>query len=533
MNASAGGLDAIRQLLPAWVGFADLLIFAPGAFLVGALTCWAGARVAIGPVRRLRGASWIERARAAHPVAQGLAVAGFPTAIAVGLVAAMGSGPLAHASPQLLAFLVGIAAYLGGFAVRRRFAREIRERGEGFARDLRSELIGLLLLAPHLVLVLAMILLLKPNPGAGGAAVIALGVLGFGTVCRSGGLPLLRLLGWARPAPAGLERIVAEIAQRVGVRPAAVWVVPWSCANAAAFPLSGQLIFTEEIREALDDDELAAITAHELGHLSEPWYARLTRAFAVFALLPFGVSVPIVHAVGYVPALALLVGYWVLLFGALQVIRRLEVRADAVGHRHEGDPGTYARALEKLYRANLTPAVTDQRNRTHPDLYDRMLASGVEPSYPRPSPPSRMRTLFGVGLAMMCCALGTALLFVSPRLGTRLFDDRGRALVWTVAASGGRTGLLDLAVHRSLSEASEDAVALARAASEADPRDHHPPAYLATLLSRAGRCAQAEDALRVAESRVRSPVRRERCGWIAQARDSLSDCRRHPGAKTI
>ena len=50
--------------------------------------------------------------------------------------------------------------------------------------------------------------------------------------------------------------------------------------------------------------------------------------------------------------------------------------------------GTYARALEKIYEANLLPVVLREK-RVHPDLYDRLVAAGATPAYARPKPPPR------------------------------------------------------------------------------------------------------------------------------------------------
>jgi len=68
----------------------------------------------------------------------------------------------------------------------------------------------------------------------------------------------------------------------------------------------------------------------------------------------------------------------------------MERRADAMATVHEGpSPGTYARALERLYQINQMPAVMPGK-RTHPNLYDRLLAAGVTPAYPRPAAPARL-----------------------------------------------------------------------------------------------------------------------------------------------
>lgn len=43
------------------------------------------------------------------------------------------------------------------------------------------------------------------------------------------------------------------------------------------------------------------------------------------------------------------------------------------------------RALTRLYQDNLVPAIIAKKH-THPDLYDRLLAAGVTPDFPKPAP---------------------------------------------------------------------------------------------------------------------------------------------------
>jgi len=65
--------------------------------------------------------------------------------------------------------------------------------------------------------------------------------------------------------------------------------------------------------------------------------------------------------------------------------RKLESRADQMAKSNEGDAGTYARALTRLYEDGLLPAVSPKNQTTHPHLYDRILAAGVTPDFPRPA----------------------------------------------------------------------------------------------------------------------------------------------------
>jgi hypothetical protein len=118
-----------------------------------------------------------------------------------------------------------------------------------------------------------------------------------------------------------------------------------------------------------------------------------------------------VHAFGETAFLGLL---WISL-GVPGVFRwlsrKLEMRADRLAKLNEGDAGTYARALMRLYEDNLTAVVT-KRKMTHPHLYDRMLAAGVTPDFPRPAPAESMS---GHGIVLQC-ALGVLFLVNAARL---------------------------------------------------------------------------------------------------------------------
>jgi len=62
------------------------------------------------------------------------------------------------------------------------------------------------------------------------------------------------------------------------------------------------------------------------------------------------------------------------------------------------DPQPYTRSMLKLHEANTMPAVMPEPQ-THPHLYDRLLAGGIQPDFPRPAPPKRTKPLLAAGLA--------------------------------------------------------------------------------------------------------------------------------------
>jgi Zn-dependent protease with chaperone function len=219
-----------------------------------------------------------------------------------------------------------------------------------------------------------------------GGAVTALWVVWS----RGGFLWLGRKLGLFGAAPERLRKIVAETSARMNVPFREVLLMHSPLAQAFAFPHTRQLLFTERLLELSPDDEIAAICAHELAHLIESKRARYSRSIQMLMFWPWLFFNPLIHAFGSF-------AFFGLLFTSLGVpriyralSRKLEARADEMAKANEGDAGTYARALTRLYEDNLAPAVLAKKRSTHPDLHDRLLAAGVTPDFPRPAAASSM-----------------------------------------------------------------------------------------------------------------------------------------------
>lgn len=141
--------------------------------------------------------------------------------------------------------------------------------------------------------------------------------------------------------------------------------------------------------ELFPDDEVAAICAHELAHLTEPKTVRFLRKIRALAYMPWIFFVPLTHTFGIFPFYGLIAITIIVprIYGKLS--RKLESSADQLAKANEGDAGTYARALTRIYEDRLLPAVTaKKRTRTHPDLYDRLIAAGITPEFPKPLPPA-------------------------------------------------------------------------------------------------------------------------------------------------
>jgi Zn-dependent protease with chaperone function len=164
-----------------------------------------------------------------------------------------------------------------------------------------------------------------------------------------------------------------------------VLVLRVSLAQAMVILDTRTLLFTERLLEIFPDDELAAICAHELAHLTESKVARYSRSVQLLTFLPWLLFNPVITLWGIIGLFALC-GVTIAAPRLHKMIsRKLELRADQLAKGNEGDAGTYARALTRLHENNLMPAVMAKRT-THPDLYDRIVSAGATPDFARPEP---------------------------------------------------------------------------------------------------------------------------------------------------
>ncbi len=200
---------------------------------------------------------------------------------------------------------------------------------------------------------------------------------------------IMGALGLLKPASVHLQSLVNETSGSMGVNVRATWELAGAQANAVAFVTTRELAFTGRLLATTPDDEIKAICAHELGHLMEGRWTVVGRIAGSLVFFPVIFFRP-AYAEWEETAAAVIVfasvGLWV---AVPRWLRYLEKRADRIARDHTVEIGVYARALERIYRANQMPAV--QRKNfalTHPDLYDRMLAAGLTPDYARPEVPA-------------------------------------------------------------------------------------------------------------------------------------------------
>lgn len=375
--------------------------------------------LALIPWRRSAGAHWTERARLLFPTRRAARVNLFFLAIVVSIA----TGAIA---PQLNPLVTAIPTFFGALLAGYFLNREIFP-GMTFAQWLQFIVAIWFLFSPAIVFFIAAYAM----PGNFGLAAWTIGVcativlltLQFGLNIR-----LLRFFRIFTPAPERLVMLVREVSDKMNIPAPITWIADAPISNAAALPGPRQLVFTEKLLATHSDDEIKSICAHELGHLTEPEKVRLSRLLLPLLALPLIFVKPIESVIG--PALngSSTDSGWNTLLCSLSIVlvpvvfcmivakrlgQRMEKRADQVALKTEEDPAVYARALERLYQTNQSPAVMPRRMRpsVHPDLYDRIVAAGITPDFPKPAPPAKLcwTTFVLIGI---CCLPFVAYAFI-------------------------------------------------------------------------------------------------------------------------
>ena len=333
------------------------------------------------PWRRATTAHWTERARLLVPARVAMQLSGWLIPCVLVIITRI-FWPMVHVAPVFVGAVAGVA--LGSYP-------SDREIIPGLSLRSWFHLLGAGLVMKFLrwVTFLAAAWFMPGNFGWATwliAAAFLLFQLGF---TLGLGLRLLQGMRLLRPASSRLARLVEETSVAAGVPVRATWELVTPSANAFAFITTRELVFTTGLVEAMPDDELRAVCRHELAHIAESRWAVVGRIIGSLALVPL---------IFFRPAYAQLGGAGVAITGLVAGLvwwlrfplsRALEQRADRAAVQVVNDGLVYARALERIHQLNQFPAVLRKSSlKTHPDLYDRMLAAGLTPDYPRPAVPS-------------------------------------------------------------------------------------------------------------------------------------------------
>ncbi len=356
--------------------------------LLAALFVYLANWIGMIPWRKAAQAHWTERARLLWPVR-------FTAAINIFLLTV--SLDLLHRFffPATAGWWIpnGMAAFLGALLGCYPFEREIFPQLD--FRNWRHQVaVGWGIQFGIWAALIAACLLMPEQPG-GRMLLVAGGYLAFHLALQWGWI--LRYLRWVKfltPAEPRLQQIVEPMAARLNVQVRATWQLRGILALAFAFPTTRELAISNRALEICSDEEIASVCAHELAHLTESRAALAGRLLGSLVLFPLIFMIPAVHHFQLPGMLLPYLGMFGIAAFARRLTQRMEQRADQLALAGQTNEGVYARALEKIYRENQIPAVNVSNRQTHPHLYDRMLAAGLTPDFPRPAKPARL-TLVG------------------------------------------------------------------------------------------------------------------------------------------
>ncbi|MBN8419098.1 MAG: M48 family metalloprotease [Verrucomicrobia bacterium] len=210
------------------------------------------------------------------------------------------------------------------------------------------------------------------------------------------------------PLTPRLCQMVDSVAAKAGMPPVRAWVADGVMANAFALMYIRSIVATGPAMRVLDDDELRTLVQHEMAHLSESAPVLAARMLGGLSWLGFAFTRPVVHHIGHGGVFWIFLAVILVKRFAANIAKRMENRADSMSVTDESEGPIYARALEKLYEANQMPAMMTKRL-LHPHLYDRMIAAGLTPGYPRPAPPPGKHWTFYAAILPAALWLGIKL----------------------------------------------------------------------------------------------------------------------------
>lgn len=311
--------------------------------------------LALIPWRRSRDKHWTEQARLLYPalVAARSDLLSVPAILTLAVL-------LCWPDSSPLWVIVGVAAMIGAYAGTLFFDHEVFPRIP-VPDLLRQIAIGWLMVFLIWVVFFGAAVFMPHEFNATAWTIGGIVVLLLVLWNKGGWIWLGRRLGLFQPAPERLVRIVSDTSSRMNISYREVLLMRSPHCQALAAPGIGLLLFTDRLLEVLPDDEIAAICAHELAHLTESKWVQYSRFIRMLTYTPWIFFTPSIHAFGIFAFYGLLATTLIVprIYG--KISRKMEVRADSMAKTQEADQGTYARALARLYQDNLIPAVTGSK----------------------------------------------------------------------------------------------------------------------------------------------------------------------------
>ncbi len=212
----------------------------------------------------------------------------------------------------------------------------------------------------------------------------------------------------------------------------------------------------------------------------------------------------------------------IIFVGVARLRRAGERHADAAAH---DDGKVYGRALERLYEFNLVPAVL-RRPGAHGHLYDRLVASGYTPGWPRPAPP--VQPSLGWRLLFASLLFAPIVLSVSWAPAPATSDDARLSLAFGPQSAWAYDRLAN---EELASDRPQRALAYYQAAVRLNPGSGYLRAFSAMAFARSGQCTDAEVQHRAAQQLSEAKSSSELRALMDNASQAVAQC--HPGQGTL
>lgn len=437
-------------------------------------------------------AHWTERARRLAIRYRVWGVSGMLVMICSLVIGSHVVGPLQVISAKGMVLTLGAVLLVQFIWLYWRFAIRHQLPHNSLGRHFRLWAVNLMVLYSYLPVAVVMAIMI-PSKGSNMAIGLTVGLtlIFFGSYIFR--LSMFRALGFVQAAPERLREVVRRAAEKAGHQPKQVYLIDTRWANAYAYPLQNELMFSSKALQVLDDGELEAVASHEIGHLKEGG-TRLPLMFANYALYGvLGAWHPIVNQWGAPGMATAIVLALALQRSSIPFTREREADADAHATRHVHDETIHARALENLYRCNLTPVVMGNRRTTHPDLYDRMEAAGLRPNYKRPAP-ARLevskQVQFAIALLVLIAGPFYATFFAVAQVDRHAYESGDDRWVNRALACGAGAAVLS-EIGNELADQPQLAAMYYTAASNIKPKWWRVRVELAWTLEKLGQVEEA------------------------------------------
>jgi hypothetical protein len=385
---------------------------------IATLSTIAGALVVLPPPKK-EVLPWWERARRTFPARLAPVISAFVVGQITIPIVGIYFGILGFRPPVATFVTIALIPFIGTTTVAMFMACIAAPRHKPIWYWFAGSISALLMRFPNTLIcgVLTCALYVVPHDLSSVLFVLFVGAFAIGFVAWGGGVLVARALGLAYPALPRAQHAADWAAERVGIRPSAVYEITWPYVRADVFIFSRYLVFTDAAATHLSDDELFALATREITFLQQPRLAgtlRIIDSTAIYFLLACSaIGATISREAMMMGALITVI----IAFAMRPFYRRAQLKADALAAGAAIDPAAALRAMTRQYELNLQPIVAVSNRSPDAHLYDRLVKAGLQPEFSRPPAPSRGRILLSVLTAASACVLLSLAFLTAIALG--------------------------------------------------------------------------------------------------------------------